>query len=108
MMTQKSPLPEIKTLIMISYTDENHQPIARPQGSRPTLALDGYRRLRRRLGGLPHLIVVTNVAVHLSSQRPIHRVTVTQFLHTISVLSRHDVGQALRNVCYCDITFLVR
>jgi len=21
---------------------------------------------------------------------------------------RHDVGQALRNVCYCDITFLVR
>jgi len=20
---------------------------------------------------------------------------------------RHDVGQAVRNVCYCDITFLV-
>jgi len=24
------------------------------------------------------------------------------------LFSRHDVGQALRNVCYCDITFLVR
>jgi len=21
---------------------------------------------------------------------------------------RHDVGQAVRNICYCDITFLVR
>jgi len=25
-----------------------------------------------------------------------------------SCFFRHDVGQALRNVCYCDITFLVR
>ena len=24
-----------------------------------------------------------------------------------SLLSSHDVGQAMRNVCYCDITFLV-
>jgi len=23
-------------------------------------------------------------------------------------VSRHDVGQAPRNVCYCDITFLDR
>jgi len=23
------------------------------------------------------------------------------------VFSRHDVGQALRNVCYCDIAFWV-
>jgi len=26
----------------------------------------------------------------------------------MTVLFHHDVGQALQNVCYCDVTFLVR
>jgi len=24
------------------------------------------------------------------------------------LFSRHDVGQALQNICYCEVTFLVR
>ena len=27
--------------------------------------------------------------------------------HLYQLLFRYDVGQALQNVCYCDITFLV-
>jgi len=41
----------------------------------------------------------------------LHRPTVTSFLHDISMPAaffRHEAGQAVRSVCYCDITFLIR
>jgi len=48
------------------------------------------------------------------SRSAIHKVTVAYvFLHTFiphlcPLFSHCDLGQALGNVCYCDITFLVR
>jgi len=37
-------------------------------------------------------------------------VTVTLFIHTYlcQLFFCHDVGKALRNVCYCDVTFSAR
>jgi len=72
----------------------------------------------RQRGGATHALCVS---LRSSLQRCLFRVTDntlcerirdtqgdSDFISSYHIYARHDVGQAVRNVCHCGITFLVR